>query len=46
MTSTSLFTAEFTLREIDSGEVEVPPGVLIRALRAAPVGPCFINYLQ
>ena len=27
-----------------SNEVEVPPGVLIRALRAAPVGPCYTNY--
>ena len=29
-----------------SNEVEVTPGVLIRALRAAPVGPCYTNYLK
>ena len=29
-----------------SNEVEVPPGVLIRALGAAPVGPCYTNYLN
>ena len=29
-----------------SNEVEVTPGVLIRALRAAPVVPCYTNYLK
>ena len=29
-----------------SNEVEVTPGVLTRALRAAPVGPCYTNYLK
>ena len=29
-----------------SNEVEVTPGVHIRALRAAPVGPCYTNYLK
>ena len=29
-----------------SNDVEVPPGVLIRALRAAPVGPCYTIYLK
>ena len=29
-----------------SNEVEVTPGVLIRALRADPVGPCYTNYLK
>ena len=28
-----------------SNEVEVTPGVLIRAVRAAPVGPCYTNYV-
>ena len=29
-----------------SNEVEVTPGVLISALRATPVGPCYTNYLK
>ena len=29
-----------------SNEVEVTPGVLSRALRAAAVGPCYTNYLK
>ena len=29
-----------------SNEVEVTQGVLIRALRAAPVGPCYTKYLK
>ena len=45
-TSTSLLSISLGVNSEVSNEVEVTPGVLIRALPAAPVGPCYINYVK
>ena len=44
-TSTSLLSISLGVSSEVSNEVEVTPGVLIRALPAAPVGPCYIIYI-